>query len=294
MKTPLPTIDGISPSCLTLHRGRWKSMLEFLTEHFPNVQPETWVSRMDRGEVVDEKGVRLHTDSSYREGARVFYYRTLDDEPPIPFEENVLYQDENLIVADKPHFLPVVPSGRFLRETLLVRLKKKLNLEDLVPIHRIDRDTAGIVIFSHNPATRRDYASLFRQRKVEKVYEALAPNLPGGHFPMLHRSCIARGEPFFCMKEIEDKPNSETHIDVLEVRGNAILYQLRPLTGKKHQLRVHLAALGIPIINDIIYPVVLSRAVDDFSQPLKLVARAISFQDPISGQNKHFESNKEI
>ena len=294
MKTPLPTIDGISPSCLTLRRGRWKNMLEFLTERFPDVQPETWVCRMDRGEVVDEKSVRLHTDSSYREGARVFYYRTLDNELPIPFEENILYQDENLIVADKPHFLPVVPSGRFLRETLLVRLKKKLNLEDLVPIHRIDRDTAGIVIFSHNPATRSDYALLFQKRKVEKVYEALAPNLPGGHFPMIHRSCITRGEPFFCMKEIEDKPNSETRIDVLEVRGDATLYQLRPLTGKKHQLRVHLAALGIPIINDIIYPVVLPRAADDFSQPLKLVAKSISFQDPISGQNNHFESNKII
>ena len=294
MKTPLPTIDGIGPSCLTLRRGYWKSMLEFLTERFPDVQPETWVCRMDKGEVVDENRIRLNPDSPYREGARIFYYRTLDNEPPIPFEENILYQDENLIVADKPHFLPVVPSGRFLRETLLVRLKKKLNLEDLVPIHRIDRDTAGIVIFSHNPATRSDYASLFQKRKVEKVYEALAPNLPGGHFPMIHRSCIARGEPFFCMKEIEDKPNSETRIDVLEVRGDATLYQLRPLTGKKHQLRVHLAALGIPIINDIIYPVVLPRAADDFSQPLELVAKSISFNDPLTGKHHHFGSNKII
>jgi tRNA pseudouridine32 synthase/23S rRNA pseudouridine746 synthase len=294
MKTPLPTIDGISPGNITLQGGHWKNVLEFLTDRFPDVQRETWVYRMDKGEVVDSECVRLSADSPYREGTCVFYYRTLDNERPIPFEEHILYQDDNLIVADKPHFLPVVPSGRFLRETLLVRMKKRFNLEDLVPIHRIDKDTAGIVIFSHNPATRGTYVSLFRKRKIEKVYEALAPTLPGSHFPMTRRSCIVRGEPFFCMKEIEGNPNSETSIDVLENMSDITRYQLRPSTGKKHQLRLHLAALGIPIVNDRLYPDVAPSTADDFSLPLKLLARAISFQDPLTGQNRHFISKREI
>ena len=292
MKPPLPTIDGIGPSCLTLRQGHWKNILEFLTEHFPNIHQETWGHRMGKGEVVDENGVRLNPSSPYETGTRVFYYRSLDNELAMPFEENILYQDDNLIVADKPHFLPVVPSGRFLRETLLIRLKKKFSLEDLVPIHRIDRDTAGIVIFSCNPATRGAYTSLFQKHKVEKVYEAIAPNLPGTRFPIIYRSCMARGEPFFRMKQIEGNVNSETRIDILEVRDNVTLYQLRPLTGRKHQLRVHLAALGIPIINDRIYPNVLPRAADDFSRPLKLLARSISFDDPLTGQYRHFKSNK--
>jgi tRNA pseudouridine32 synthase/23S rRNA pseudouridine746 synthase len=96
------------------------------------------------------------------------------------------------------------------------------------------------------------------------------------------------------MKEIEGTSNSETRIDVLENIGDITLYQLRPVTGKKHQLRVHLAALGIPIMNDRLYPDVQPGATDDFSLPLKLLARAISFQDPLTGQNRHFESNREL
>jgi tRNA pseudouridine32 synthase/23S rRNA pseudouridine746 synthase len=294
MKTPLPTVEGIGPSCLTLRSGQWKNILEFLEEHFPDIKRETWVTRMEKGEVVDGNGMPLNQDSPYRQGTRIFYYRELEGEAPIPFEETILYQDNNILVADKPHFLPVVPAGRFLHETLLVRLKKKLALEDLVPIHRIDRETAGIVIFSHNPVTRGDYASLFQKRKTEKVYEALAPTLPGGQFPMTQHSCIVRGEPFFRMKEIEGKENAETRIDVLENRGDITRYQLRPITGRKHQLRVHLAALGIPIMNDRLYPDVLPCPADDFSLPLKLLARALSFQDPVTGQNRYFESNREI
>jgi tRNA pseudouridine32 synthase/23S rRNA pseudouridine746 synthase len=294
LKAPLPTVEGIGPSHLTLRRGPWKNTLEFLEERFPDIKRATWIARMSKGAVVDEKGLHLNADSPYREGACIFYYRELEGEPPIPFEENILYQDDNILVVDKPHFLPVTPSGRFLHETLLVRLKKKLALEDLVPIHRIDRETAGIVIFSHNPATRGDYMSLFKKRKMEKVYEALAPTLPDGHFPMMHRSCMARGEPFFRMKEIEGTSNSETRIDVLENMGEITRYQLCPVTGRKHQLRVHLAALGIPIINDRLYPHVLPCAADDFSLPLKLLAKAISFQDPLTGQDRHFKSNREM
>jgi tRNA pseudouridine32 synthase / 23S rRNA pseudouridine746 synthase len=294
MKAPLPTVAGIGPSHLTLRGDRWKNILDYLEERFPDVKRATWISRMNRGEVVDSKGVRLNTDSPFREGTCIFYYRELEGEHSIPFEETVLYQDSNILVVDKPHFLPVIPAGRFLHETLLVRLKKKLALENLVPIHRIDRETAGIVIFSLNPATRGAYMSLFKKRKIKKVYEALAPTLPENRFPMTHRSCVVRGEPFFRMKEIEDKPNSETRIDVLENMGKITRYQLLPVTGRKHQLRVHLAALGIPIANDSLYPDVLPCAADDFSLPLKLLARAISFQDPLTGQKRYFKSNREL
>jgi tRNA pseudouridine32 synthase/23S rRNA pseudouridine746 synthase len=249
---------------------------------------------MRRGEVVDENGTPLSAETPCRKGALVFYYRELEQETPIPFEESILYQDGHILVADKPHFLPVTPSGRFLRETLLVRLKKRLNLEHLVPIHRIDRETAGVVIFSHNPETRGDYASLFNKRQVRKVYEALAAGLPDGRFPMTRCSCLSRGTPFFRMKEVEGIPNSETCIDVEENMGNLALYRLTPVTGRKHQLRVHLAALGIPIVNDRLYPTVEPREADDFSLPLQLLARSISFRDPLSGQDRYFKSSKDL
>lgn len=294
MKVPLPTVDGVGPSCLRISCGPEQSILGYLEKRFPKIRSEIWISRMGKGEVVDENGIPVDKDTPCRRGSYIFYYRELEKETPIPFEEVVIYRDDHILVADKPHFLPVMPSGRFLRETLLVRLKNKLKLEQLVPIHRIDRETAGVVMFSHNPETRGDYASLFHKREIRKVYEALAPNLLDGCFPMVYRSCMVEGERFFCMREIDGTPNSETHIDILENRGDTTLYRLTPVTGRKHQLRVHLAALGIPIINDRLYPVVQPCGDDDFSSPLKLLARAVSFRDPLTGKDRCFESGLKL
>ena len=294
MKAPLPIVDGVNASCRWLPPGHWETILDFLQERYPGVETATWLSRMAKGQVVDETGLRLNSRSPYRVGACVFYYRELDSEKSIPFVERVLYQDEHLLVVDKPHFLPVVPSGRFLHETLLVRLKKKGALQQLVPIHRIDRETAGIVLFSLNRSSRGHYASLFHNRKVKKVYEALGRSLPGLSFPVTRRSRIVAGEPFFRMQEVEGEANSETHIDVLNKIEDVTLYQLSPVTGKKHQLRLHLSALGIPIVNDKLYPDMSFQEYDDFSNPLKLLAKSVSFQDPLTGQERYFESAKKL
>jgi tRNA pseudouridine32 synthase/23S rRNA pseudouridine746 synthase len=253
---------------------------------------------MDRGPVVDETGRRLDAGSAYRVGACVFYYREIESEKPIPFDECVLYEDEHILVVDKPHFLPVIPSGRFLHETLLVRLRKQGKPEALVPIHRLDRETAGVMLFSLNAKTRGHYASLFQHRRVKKLYEALAPTLPQLRFPVTRRSRIVPGKPFFRMMEVEGEPNAETSIDVLEHTEGLTLYQLLPITGRKHQLRLHLSALGIPIVNDALYPELTGTAEsvseDCFSNPLKLLARSISFPDPLTGEERYFESFRKL
>lgn len=258
---------------------------------------------MERGQVVDENGLPLTPESSYRVGACIFYYRELINEKPIPFTEQVLYEDEHILVVDKPHFLPTMPSGRFLHETLLVRLKKHGKHEALVPIHRLDREAAGVVLLSVNEKTRGHYARLFRERKVRKVYEALAPTSAAmSDFPITRRSRIVRGEPFFRMQEVAGAPNAETYIeapkrsDSHKFDGAVSLYQLRPVTGKKHQLRVHLAALGVPIINDRLYPNYVREddREDDFLKPLKLLANSIEFKDPVTGNECYFESKLEL
>src|SRR5438552_5771249 len=165
----LPTINGISPSSQRLPPGHWATLLEFLTDRFPHIASTIWITRMSKGELVDETGLKLSPLSPFRAGACIYYYRELENEPAVPFEETILYRDKHILVADKPHFLPVTPAGRFLRETLLVRLKNKLELEHLVPLHRIDRETAGVVLFSLSPTTRGAYASLFQQRKIRKT-----------------------------------------------------------------------------------------------------------------------------
>ena len=249
---------------------------------------------MAKGQVMDETGRRIDSETAFRVGACIFYYRELENERIIPFAEQVLYHDEHILVADKPHFLPVIPSGKFLHETLLVRLRKQRATEDLVPVHRLDRETAGVVLFSLNRKTRGHYTSLFRNRKVRKVYEALAPSLEESNFRTTRRSRVVRGDPFFRMKEVSGEANSETHISLISNVGSLSLYQLLPITGRKHQLRLHLAALGIPVINDKLYPVFTSSETHDFSRPLKLLAKSISFRDPLSGREHYFESGTRL
>lgn len=287
--------DGVAPSYLYLPEGDWPDIISFVVERFPDVPEAAWRERMARGDVVDGDGTPLQPTSHFKRGLRVFYYRELDEvETPIPFKEEILHIDEHLVVVDKPHFLPVIPSGRFLHETLLVRLRKTLDEEDLVPIHRLDRETAGVVIFSRNVASRGVYQSMFQKRVIDKEYEALAPHLQDVQFPFTYRSRMVEGDKFFVMKEEEGEPNSETLIDVIEQRGALTLYRLHPHTGRQHQLRVHLSSLGIPIVNDAFYPVALPCKQDDVSQPLQLLARAISFIDPINGERREFRSRRQL
>jgi tRNA pseudouridine32 synthase/23S rRNA pseudouridine746 synthase len=290
---PLPIKNGVAPSYLWITETLAGGILRFLAERFPDVSLDSWAARLERGEVVDALGEPLHAASHVRQGMRIWYYRELEEpETPVPFEEAVIFQDEHLLVADKPHFLPTIPTGRFLHETLLVRLKRKYDLPHLTPIHRLDRETAGVVIFSHNPATRGKYQSLFQKRAIRKVYEALAAPIAGRSFPFTYRSRMVDGDKFFVMKEEEGEPNSETLVELIEQRGEVARYRLHPHTGRKHQLRLHMASLGAPILNDAFYPVALPCKGDDFSAPLQLLARSIAFTDPLTGEPREFASER--
>ncbi|GAB3750682.1 pseudouridine synthase [Lysobacter olei] len=290
MRPRPPAIDGLPASHIQLPEGAWETVLEALCALFPAIPEATWRDRFARGRVLDAAGHALAADAPYRLGADIHYYREVVDEPRIPFEEVVLHVDAHLVVADKPHFLPVAPAGRHVHETLLGRLMRRLDNPHLVPLHRLDRDTAGLVLFSANPGSRAVYQALFRDKRITKGYEALAPALPGLAFPRVHHSRLEAGEPFFRMREVPGAANSETHIDVVERSEGLWRYWLEPITGRKHQLRVHMAALGAPIANDATYPDVRPQREDDFSRPLQLLARTLEFADPIDGRTRRFES----
>lgn len=296
----LPTRDGVGPSCISLPAqpsGAWPKVIDFLADRFPSVSREEIASRMHRGDVVDEQGQFIAPERQYQPHLKLYYYRSIALEARIPFEEVVLFQDDYLVVVDKPHFLPVTPGGRYLQETLLVRLKRKLGIDTLAPMHRIDRETAGLVMFTKQPLTRGTYQNLFSQRAVNKRYQAIAGVRADINFPMTYQSRLVEAEHFMRMHEIDGEPNAETEIEVLEVKDQCARYRLRPATGKKHQLRVHMAALGIPIRNDQIYPHHLSKEEieqDNYSKPLQLLAEHISFTDPHTGQQRCFDSQRRL
>ena len=287
--------SGFSPSqhqasTLYLPPGSWGTVLDCLCAHFPAIGREQWLDRIARGRVLDVNGSPISLGLGYKEGLCIYYFREVPNEKVIPVQESILYADEHLVVADKPHFLPVTPAGEYVEHTLLRRLIRRLDNPALVPLHRIDRHTAGLVLFSANPHSRSAYQQLFPTRRIDKFYEAIAPALPHLSFPLVHKSRLVDGEPFFRMQEGPGASNTETAVEVREKNGDLWRYGLFPVTGKKHQLRVHMTALGASICNDPFYPEVIKAAEDDYARPLKLLAQGVRFIDPVSGQERSFRS----
>ena len=285
---------GVGPSCVSLPAGPWATMLDFLVQRFPGIAAEVWQQRLLLGDVVDEQGAQVTPERTYQPDLHLYYYRSVPDEVPIPFEEAVLFQDEHLVVADKPHFLPVTPSGGYLQQTLLVRLKRRLGLADLVPLHRIDRDTAGLVLFSVQPATRGIYQGLFRQHTMRKTYQATARWDPALPWPLRRETRIGDSAHFMQQQELPGLPNTSTLIQPLAVHGNLAQYQLQPITGHRHQLRVHMNALGLPILGDGIYPTLTPEGHTNPALPLQLLAQALEFTDPLTGLVRRFESERRL
>ena len=283
------------PSVVTMPPAEkpYPSLVEFLCQTFPAISRSRWTERIREGRVLDDQGKPVTAETMYSPSRRIFYFREIENEPVIPFAEQILFQDDEILVADKPHFLPVIPGGRYVEECLLNRLRTRTGIAGLAPLHRLDRETAGIVIFSVNKNTRGRYHELFMHGKVEKVYHALAVvNRPPQENQWTVENRIVRGDPRFRMKTVPGVANACSHIRLLEVKDNRGLFGLHPVTGKTHQLRLHMSGLGFSIINDRVYPELQPERNDDFDQPLQLLAKMVRFHDPVSGQDREFRSER--
>ncbi|MFB9259951.1 pseudouridine synthase [Dietzia aerolata] len=310
-RPPLPVRDGVGPTRLRIPAGGpWSTIAEFMTARFEHLDPAELLRRIDAGEIVGADGRAIDRHSTPAEHEFVWYHRQLPDEQVLPHREEILFSDADLVVVDKPHFLPTTPSGRYLRETALVRLRVRLDNPHITPVHRLDRPTAGLVMFTARPEARGVYQSLFEQRRVDKTYEAVSALPPGwdpvartldGHtVPLVRRDHLhSPGGPQRTVTRPGLAPNAETTLDVLghgtSAAGRPVLHTLlRPRTGRLHQLRVQLAALGIPILGDRRYPELLPEAPDDPALPLQLLARELEFTDPISGLVRRFRSERTL
>jgi tRNA pseudouridine32 synthase / 23S rRNA pseudouridine746 synthase len=229
-------------------------------------------------------------DAAYEPGTYLWFHRDLPVEAPVPFPIGIVHRDEHLVVVDKPHFLATIPRGRHIVETALVRLRSDLGLPELSPAHRLDRATAGLLMFVVHRADRGAYQTLFRDRGVTKTYEAIAPYDPGLSLPRTVRSRIVKERGVICAAEIAGPPNAETHIELITHRSGLGHYRLRPATGRTHQLRLHMCRLGVPILGDDLYPEIRERALDDYRAPLQLLAANLTFTDPLTGAPRCFRS----
>ena len=291
-----PMLNGVTASKVYLPKSfpQPLSIYEYLSSTFSHISKCEWEQRFKDGLVFNAKGVKLSINSEYEAETHVFYYRFLAHETHVPFEHKIIFENDHLLIVDKPHFLTISPTGQYVQETLLVRLKKQTNNESLTPIHRLDRETAGIVLFSKKAESRGIYQQMFAEREVEKTYHAIAPYKSDLIFPQKISLRMEKGEPFYTMKVTDGFANSETEISIIDHDKTWAKYKLKPTSGKQHQLRLHLSFLGIPIKNDPFYPVVNHKAEDDFSSPLQLLAKEISFIDPITCEKMFFESQLEL
>jgi tRNA pseudouridine32 synthase/23S rRNA pseudouridine746 synthase len=267
-------------------------VLDFLLERMPDISRDEWLHRFKHGLVLNEVAEPVPATQAYTPHTKLYYYRHIANEPVLPAKANIVFEDDHLIVADKPHFMPVTPAGRYVQQSLLVQLKHLTSNDDLVPLHRIDRETAGLVMFGKRLTDRDAYHALFRDKAMHKVYEAVAAYNPTLELPRVHTSRLQPDELFFRTQEVAGEPNSETRINLLKAEGTRALYQLEPISGKRHQLRVHMMALGLPLEGDQFYPSVLRGpdADEDFSNPLQLLAKSVRFTDPVTGQAREFHS----
>jgi tRNA pseudouridine32 synthase / 23S rRNA pseudouridine746 synthase len=290
---------GISrhPSTVTLPHGEhaYPSILEFLVARFPTISQARWEQRIAAGKVRDRNGRPITTDTAYVPLTRILYYREVEEERVIPFQEEILFHNDHILVACKPHFLPVTPGGAYVDECLLNRLRKRTGIEYLAPIHRIDRGTAGIVMFSVNRRSSDLYHALFRNAKVEKTYQALAAcGLDPEAREWVVENRIVTGEPWFRMRTATGEANACSRIKLAEVRGRLARFVLSPLTGRTHQLRLHMSGLGFGILNDRLYPVLQPEKADDFNMPLQLIAKKLEFRDPVTGRDMAFVSERRL
>lgn len=277
----------------------WPTVFAFLCAHFPRIAPDVWQKRIQAGKVHWYQGEAITEQSPFLPSRRLCYYREVALEPKIPFAHSIVYQDEHILIADKPHFLPVTPGGDFVNECLLQRLKNETGLTDLVPVHRLDRDTAGLVLFSKNTESRAAYYQLFSQGDIEKTYQALArvdEQLAALPLPQQWQltNRIEKAEPRFLNAIVAGEPNAHSTIELLQVRQGIGLFRLTPHTGKTHQLRLHMLSLGFPILHDAYYPVLKPKNTSDFSQPLQLLAAALRFTDPLTGAVRQFTSAQQL
>ncbi|MFC0582243.1 pseudouridine synthase [Micrococcoides hystricis] len=300
--SPLPVRNGVNATRLRLpSNSGFDTVADYLLHRFGHLDPAEITQRLENGEIVATDGTPLNLHTRMDEYQFCWYYRSVPHEDPLPVQYRILHRDDDLVVIDKPHFLPTTPGGRFIQETALVRLRNELTLPELVPIHRLDRATAGVLLFSANPATRGAYQQLFERQEVSKGYQAVAA-LPAGFKwsgPVVVRNHITK-EKGVLRSVVKDRladpvpPNAVSRIELLRANDTHGLFQLTPYTGKTHQLRIHMAAIGLGIINDPFYPILLDKAPDNFSAPLQLLAQWIGFTDPLSGTPRSFTSSLQL
>jgi tRNA pseudouridine32 synthase/23S rRNA pseudouridine746 synthase len=280
---PLPVRDGLGPARVRLRGG-------LVVDEFRARWGDDAAAKVIAGEVLLPDGTVVGETTALRPGAHVYFYRELRDEVPVPFDISVLYRDDDIVVVDKPHFLATMPRGRHVAQTAVVRLRNELDLPELSPAHRLDRLTAGVLLFTTRRELRGAYQTLFARGEVRKTYLARAAVNPDLGLPRLLRSRIIKRHGHLQAAEELGEPNAETLIEHL---GDA-LYRLTPRTGRTHQLRVHMNSLGLPIHNDPFYPDVIEMAPDDFTKPLQLLAHSLSFRDPVSGRELEFVSTRNL
>ncbi|MEO6998120.1 MAG: pseudouridine synthase [Terracoccus sp.] len=294
--SPLPPRHGVDAQRFRMPQsGPWVTLRDHLVERLATgLSPQRLDAMLAAGEFVYATGEPVAVDAPFVPRSVVWAHRDLPVEVPLPFDLAVRHRDERLLVVDKPHFMATMPRGDHIVNSALARARVLTGIPGLAPAHRLDRPTAGVLLFTTEQRWRGAYQTLFARGLVHKEYLAVAPVRADLELPLVRRTRLVKEHGVHQTREVAGEANAETLVELVERRGERGLYRLTPRTGRTHQLRSQLNGLGIPIEGDPLYPREVDVAATDFRRPLQLLAAVLELDDPVDGTRRRFETRRTL